>query len=156
LVGNFAEFGNPTPLLSTPVVGQDTVLPVWPPAQQSRAACVYLDIGLKPAEKHRMFAERMEFWNKMYFKDVLEKYGISDEDNELMEEIDTAVSAEIEVTEEEEENEEEADIVEVGKRRRFRKGKNFKRRQGKRDGKFKNRKFLKQKRLAKKLRSLKC
>ena len=104
----------------------------------------------------RMFAERMEFWNKMYFKDVLEKYGISDEDNELMEEIDTAVSAEIEVTEEEEENEEEADIVEVGKRRRFRKGKNFKRRQGKRDGKFKNRKFLKQKRLAKKLRSLKC
>ena len=41
------------PLLSTPVVGQDTVLPVWPPAQQSRAACVYLDIGLKPAEKHR-------------------------------------------------------------------------------------------------------
>merc|ERR1712048_1271217 len=42
LISNFAKYGNPTPVSSGGTV--------WPEAQNSRAACVYLEIGLENEE----------------------------------------------------------------------------------------------------------
>merc|ERR1712158_282059 len=75
--------GNPTPVSSGGTV--------WPEAQNSRAACVYLEIGLQNEEKHRIFPERMEFWNRVVFQDMLDKYAISEEEDELLVEIDSAL-----------------------------------------------------------------
>ena len=70
LISNFVKYANPTPVASG-----DT--PVWKEAQNSRAACVYMDINLEPAEKHRIFAERMEFWNRMIFQVGVIKWPFS-------------------------------------------------------------------------------
>merc|ERR1712241_1275360 len=84
LISNFAKYGNPTPVTSDSGT-------VWPEAQNSRAACVYLQIGLENQEKHRMFPERMEFWNRVVFQQMLDKYAISEEEDELMVEIESAL-----------------------------------------------------------------
>merc|ERR1719369_1541079 len=95
LMVNFARYGDPTPVKLPGI-------PYWPPAQKSKAACVYLDIGLEPAEKHRMFSERMHFWHKLFFADRLEKFAISEQESVLMAEIGDAV-------EESEDDDEELD-----------------------------------------------
>ena len=79
LISNFVKYADPTP-----VVNNNVGWLKWKKAQDSRAACVYLDINLEPEEKHRMFAERMEFWNRNFFQDLLEKYAISHEEDELL------------------------------------------------------------------------
>merc|ERR1719232_62079 len=86
LISNFVKYADPTPVVTDDI-------PKWKMAQDSRAACVYLDINLEPEEKHRMFAERMEFWNRMLFQDLLEKYAISHEEDELLNEIDSAIAS---------------------------------------------------------------
>jgi len=141
LIVNFARYGNPTPVALENI-------PNWPTAQNSRAACVYLDVGLKPEEKHRMFAERMQFWNKLFFKDLMEKYAISEQDDELLAEIDTVI-----VESEEEESEKEGNDDDNHKQRR--KHGNRKRKGNWRKN-MKNKMFRKQRRLAKKLKQLKC
>merc|ERR1711970_284521 len=141
LIVNFARYGDPTP------VSLENI-PNWPTAQNSRDACVYMDIGLKPEEKHRMFAERMQFWNKLFFKDLLENYAISEQDDVLLAEIDTVI-----VESEEEESEEEDHNNDAHKQRRKhgnRKGKGSWRKN------MKNKMFRKQRRLARKLKQLKC
>merc|ERR1711874_445163 len=84
LISNFVKYGNPTPVTSDSGTA-------WPEAQKSRAACVYLQIGLENQEKHRIFPERMEFWNRVVFQEMLDKYAISEEEDELLVEIDSAL-----------------------------------------------------------------
>jgi len=143
LIVNFAHYGDPTPV-------QLDNIPNWPAAQNSKAACVYFDIGLEPAEKHRMLAERMEFWNKLFFAELLEKYAISEEDRDLFAEIDTVIVESEDVEEEDDDHQNDKDVSKI-------KGKHGKR---KRKGQWrKNKKqkmFRKQRRLAKKLKQLKC
>merc|ERR1719188_1986793 len=98
MVLNFAKYGNPTPLATEEI-------PMWPPAQKSAAACVYMNLDLNFEEKHRMFTERMTFWNLIKFKDQLEKFEIDEEEKDLLREIDTTIT----------EEEEEGDEVIVGK-----------------------------------------
>jgi len=140
LMVNFARYGDPTPVKLPNI-------PNWPPAQKSKAACVYLDIGLEPAEKHRMFSERMHFWHKLFFADRLEKFAISEQESVLMAEIGDAV----------EESEDEEDNEDNNKKNRKFKGKQgkWKKKQHKRRN-MKQKTFRKQRRLAKKLRQLKC
>ena len=85
LVTNFVKYANPTPL---PTSG----IPLWKTAQDSRAACVYLDIGQDIREKHRMFPERMKLWNRIVFQKMLEKYAVSEEENQLMVQIDSVIA----------------------------------------------------------------
>jgi len=139
LIVNFARYGNPTP------VSLDNI-PNWPAAQNSKAACVYLDIGLKPEEKHRMFAERMQFWNKLFFEDLMEKYAISEQDNQLLDEIDTVI------VEAEEDEAEDDHIDDRKQRRKF----GNRKRKGNWRKNMKNKMFRKQRRLAKRLKQLKC
>ena len=108
----------------------------WKMAQDSRAACVYMDLNLQPQEKHRIFAERMEFWNRMVFQDLLEKYAISHEEDELLNEIDSAIAS----------VEEERTDVQDNKDDRH----------GRKKGRGGMRNMRKRKRLAKKLKQIKC
>ena len=85
LITNFVKYANPTPV---PTSG----IPEWKSAQNSRAACVYLDIGNDIREKHRMFPERMELWNKIVFEKMLEKYAVTEEEDQLMVEIDSVIA----------------------------------------------------------------
>ena len=85
LVTNFVKYANPTPV---PTSG----IPLWKNAQDSRAACVYLDIGQDIREKHRMFPERMKLWNRIVFQKMLEKYAVSEEENQLMVQIDSVIA----------------------------------------------------------------
>ena len=157
LVTNFVKYANPTPVATAEI-------PVWKEAQDSRAACVYLDIGLELREKHRMFPERMELWNRIVFQKMLEKYAVSEEEDQLLVEIDSAIA---EVDGDEDDDEDDDDSSEdsdedVDKHpRRFKKGG----RHGKKDGKkqfkkmrrnIKEKMLRKRKRLARKLRGLKC
>merc|ERR1711915_584523 len=112
-----------------------------------KAACVYLDIGLQPAEKHRMFSERMHFWHKLFFADRLEKFAISEQESVLMAEIGDAV-------EEDEEDNEELDNNKKNRKFKGKQGK-WKKKQHKRRN-MKQKTFRKQRRLAKKLRQIKC
>merc|ERR1712098_52465 len=123
-------------------------IPNWPTAQNSKAACVYLDIGLKPEEKHRMFAERMQFWNKLFFEDLMEKYAISEQDNQLLDEIDTVIVE----AEEDESEEKDGHIDDRQQRRKF----GNRKRKGNWKKNMKNKMFRKQRRLAKRLKQLKC
>ena len=84
LISNFAKYANPTPV---PLDGK-----IWKKAQSSAMACVYMDLGDEIQEKHRMFGERMEFWNRMIFQDLLEKHAVTEEEDELLMEIDTAIA----------------------------------------------------------------
>merc|ERR1719300_481317 len=139
LITNFARYGNPTPI-------RHENIPNWPPAQQSRAACVYFDIGLEPTEKHRMFAERMEFWNKLFFTDLLEKYAISEQENDLLAEIDIAiVDTEYSISEDESTH-----------KRNKHQGKGKWKKHGNRRKNMKLKMMRKQRRLARKLKQLKC
>ena len=131
LISNFVKYADPTP-----VVNNNVGWLKWKKAQDSRAACVYLDINLEPEEKHRMFAERMEFWNRMVFQDLLEKYAISHEEDELLNEIDSAIAS----------VEEERTDVQDNKDDRH----------GRKKGRGGMRNMRKRKRLAKKLKQIKC
>merc|ERR1712062_815596 len=157
LISNFAKYGNPTP-----VSGDREV--VWPMAQNSRAACVYLQIGLENEEKHRMFPERMEFWNRVVFQDLLDRYAISQEEDELLVEIDSAL-VEIEDDDDDDDEDDKAEDshhrLKVYKQKRGRKGffSQLKSR-GRKHGNWRQnvkRKMLKErKRLAKRLKLIKC
>ena len=70
LISNFVKYADPTPVVTDDI-------PKWKMAQDSRAASIYMDINLEPVERHEMFAERMEFWNRMYFQDLLKKYTVA-------------------------------------------------------------------------------
>merc|ERR1719282_810824 len=145
LISNFVKYADPTPVVTDDI-------PKWKMAQNSRAACVYLDINLEPAEKHRMFAERMEFWNRMLFQDLLEKYAVTDEEDELLLEIDTVIAT---VEEDSNDNEDDEEGNNVGDYRHGRKkGKGRRGRGGMKN--MKKKMLRKRKRLARKLKQIKC
>ena len=50
-----------------------------------------MDINLKPAEKHRMFSERMTFWNMFTYKDVLEEFAVDNKEARMLIEIESAI-----------------------------------------------------------------
>ena len=99
LLSNFVKYGNPTPF-------QTDNMPVWKEAQDSRAACVYMNIDTELEERHRMFPLRMEFWHRMVFRDALEKYAVSEEEEELLVEIDSAIA---EVEDDDDDNDDDDD-----------------------------------------------
>merc|ERR1719385_683541 len=84
LITNFIRYGDPTPV-------EYTDIPKWNPAQKSRAACIYMDINLKPQERHRMFSERMTFWNMFTYKEMLEEYAVDNKEARMLIEIETAI-----------------------------------------------------------------
>merc|ERR1719400_1870720 len=102
LITNFIRYGDPTPV-------EYTDIPKWHPAQKSRAACIYMDINLKPAEKHRMFSERMTFWNMFTYKDVLEEFAVDNKEARMLIEIESAIdeSEEDDVADDDHEDEDE-------------------------------------------------
>merc|ERR1712079_229584 len=69
-------------------------------------ACVYMEITENPQEKHNMAGVRMEFWNKIHFKDIIEKHSILDDNDEDadydLEEDDTEADVDIEEIEDSE------------------------------------------------------
>jgi len=140
LITNFARYGNPTPLASADI-------PIWLPAQKSKAACVYMDINLKPQEKHRIFAERMAFWNLIDFKERFERHAVDEDEEDLLDEIETTIS----------EVEDEDNHVHHKKKHAVKKPwkKNKKGNRGK-WRKLKGKKLAKRKRLAKRLRNIQC
>merc|ERR1712071_34887 len=163
LIGNFIRYGNPTPMESTDI-------PIWPPAQKSRAACVYLEINLEPKEKHRMFSDRMTFWNMVSFKDLLNQYAVGMREARLLVEIESAIEEQEDdhfetdvddIEDEDDSSEEEDDEKDTNKIRR-RKNKKMRKLRGKKHGNRWNKKQKKtakleakrRRRLAKKLRSL--
>merc|ERR1711988_830743 len=95
----FVKYGNPTPF-------QTDNMPVWKKAQDSRAACVYMNIDTELEERHRMFPLRMEFWHRMVFRAALEKYAVSEEEEELLVEIDSAIA---EVEDDDDDNDDDDD-----------------------------------------------
>ena len=158
LVTNFVKYANPTPV---PTSG----IPLWKNAQDSRAACVYLDIGQDIREKHRMFPERMELWNRIVFQKMLEKYAVSEEENQLMVEIDSVIAdvdGDSYDTYGDDDDDSKEDSDEDDEKRHSRKGKWKKGTKGGRKHFKKMRRNNKEKtmrkrmRLAKKLRGLKC
>jgi len=84
LITNFIRYGDPTPV-------EYTDIPKWNPAQKSRAACIYMDINLKPQERHRMFSERMTFWNMFTYKEMLEEYAVDNKEARMLIEIESAI-----------------------------------------------------------------
>merc|ERR1712117_205619 len=87
----------------------------------SRAACVYMDINLKPEEKHRMFSERMTFWNMFQYKEMLGEYAVDNKEARMLIEIESAIDEteeDVESELEEDEDDEEAEEAEVGVRKR--------------------------------------
>jgi len=160
LISNFAKYGNPTPLTGNSGVS-------WPPAQDSRAACVYLQVDLENQEKHRLFPERMEFWNRVVFQDMLDKYAVSEEEDNLLVEIDSALVASEEDDDDEDDDDDDDDDDETSKvtHNRLRVNKHKKGRKGSKRGGQKNgnwkrnmkRKMLKKRKLlARKLKQIKC
>merc|ERR1719234_1321474 len=73
-----------------------------------RAACIYMDINLKPQERHRMFSERMTFWNMFIYKEMLEEYAVDNKEARMLIEIESAID-ESEEDDVENDNEEEDD-----------------------------------------------
>jgi len=142
LITNFVKYADPTP------VSTDEI-PKWKPAQDSRAACVYMDLNLEPKEKHRIFAERMEFWNRMIYQDVLEKYAVSEEEDNLLVEIDSAL-----VDAEKDDNDDDND----DDKQHHKHGKHGKKKQKKGNWRrnLKQKMLKKRKRLARRLKSIKC
>merc|ERR1711910_179357 len=98
LITNFIRYGDPTPV-------EYTDIPKWNPAQKSRAACIYMDINLKPQERHRMFSERMTFWNMFTYKEMLEEYAVDNKEARMLIEIETAIDE----SEDDAENDEDED-----------------------------------------------
>merc|ERR1712045_179472 len=106
----------------------------------SRAACVYMDLNLEPKEKHRIFAERMEFWNRMVFQDYLEKYAVSEEEDNLLVEIDSALVEAENDDDDEDDDDDDDDDDETSKvtHNRLRVNKHKKGRKGSKRGEQKN------------------
>ena len=173
IVTNFVKYANPTPV---PTSG----IPLWKEAQDSRAACVYMNLGNDFREEHRMFPERMELWNRIVFQKMLEKYAVSEEEDMLMVEIDSVI-ADVEGddvdnyaddhdddddSKEDSDEDSKEDSDEEDDKRHPKKGKGKKWKKGKggrkhfkkmrRNNKEKQQKLRKRIRLAKKLRGLKC
>merc|ERR1712126_492069 len=138
VISNFVKYADPTPVASDDV-------PKWKMAQDSRAACVYMDLNLEPKEKHRIFAERMEFWNRMIYQDVLEKYAVSEEEDNLLVEIDSAL-----VDAEKDDNDDDKQHHKHGKHGKKKQKKGNWRRN------LKQKMLKKRKRLARRLKSIKC
>jgi len=74
LLINFARYGKPTPF------GGDSDIPEWHAVQTAPRASIYMDINPNPEEKYGMAPVRMEFWNRILYKDLVEKYTIHTED----------------------------------------------------------------------------
>ena len=80
-----------------------------------------MDINLKPEERHRMFSERMTFWNMFQYKEMLEEYAVDNKEARMLIEIESAIDEteeDVESEIEDEEEDEEAEEAEVGVRRR--------------------------------------
>merc|ERR1712037_598231 len=103
LITNFIRYGDPTPV-------EYTDIPKWNPAQKSRAACIYMDINLKPQERHRMFSERMTFWNMFTYKEMLEEYAVDNKEARMLIEIETAIDESEDDAENDEDDPEEEEI----------------------------------------------
>merc|ERR1711936_650566 len=115
LITNFIRYGDPTPV-------EYTDIPKWNPAQKSRAACIYMDINLKPQERHRMFSERMTFWNMFTYKEMLEEYAVDNKEARMLIEIESAIDeseddAENDEDDEAEDGDAEEDEISGGQRR---------------------------------------
>merc|ERR1712192_4103 len=114
LITNFIRYGDPPPV-------EYTDIPKWHPAQKSRAACIYMDINLKPQERHRMFSERMTFWNMFVYKEMLEEYAVDNKEARILIEIESAIDESeedgVDNVDEEDEDDAEEDEVSGGQRR---------------------------------------
>merc|ERR1712192_84755 len=124
LITNFIRYGDPTPV-------EYTDIPKWHPAQKSRAACIYMDINLKPQERHRMFSERMTFWNMFVYKEMLEEHAVDNKGARMLIEIESAIdeSEEDDVeNDDEDEDDAEDDEVSGGQRRGGGRGRGVQRR----------------------------
>ena len=160
IMTNFVKYANPTPV---PTSG----IPLWKEAQDSRAACVYMNLGNDFREEHRMFPERMELWNRIVFQKMLEKYAVSEEEDMLMVEIDSVIAdverddVDVDHDDDDDDNDSKEDSDEDDEKH-SRKGKWKKGKKGGRKHFKKMRRNNKEKtmrkrmRLAKKLRGLKC
>merc|ERR1712181_94432 len=104
-----------------------TDIPKWHPAQKSRAACIYMDINLKPQERHRMFSERMTFWNMFVYKEMLEEHAVDNKEARMLIEIESAID-ESEENDDENEDDAEDDEVSGGQRRGGGRGRGVQRR----------------------------
>lgn len=69
LLTSFARYGDPTPF-----EGSSQRIPKWEPAQNSKRACIYMDINEQPLEKHNLNPARMEFFRRVYFQNILNKH----------------------------------------------------------------------------------
>jgi len=87
LISNFVRYGDPTPV-------EYDHIPKWKPAQDSRAACIYMELNLNPAEKHMMFRDRMTFWNLLQFREDLEEYAVDVKEADMLVEIENAIEDE--------------------------------------------------------------
>merc|ERR1711972_804476 len=66
-----------------------------------------MDINLKPEERHRMFSERMTFWNMFQYKEMLEEYAVDNKEARMLIEIESAIDETEEGVESEIEDDEE-------------------------------------------------
>merc|ERR1719239_342063 len=80
-----------------------------------------MDINLKPQERHRMFSERMTFWNMFTYKEMLEEYAVDNREARMLIEIESAID-------ESEEDDVEEDEISGGQRRGGGRGRGVQRR----------------------------
>lgn len=79
-----------------------------------RAACIYMDINLKPQERHRMFSERMTFWNMFTYKEMLEEHAVDNKEARMLIEIESAIDeSEEDDVEDDEDEDEDAEEDEI-------------------------------------------
>merc|ERR1712113_1069000 len=112
-----------------------------------------LQIGLENQEKHRLFPERMEFWNRVVFRDLLDKYAVSEEEDSLLEEIDIALVESDDDDDDDEDDDETSKLTH--NRLRVNKHKKGGRR-GNRRHLMKRKMLKKTRRLANRLKQIKC
>merc|ERR1711950_85468 len=72
----------------------------------------------KPQERHRMFSERMTFWNMFTYKEMLEEYAVDNKEARMLIEIETAIDESEDDAEDDDEDEDDAEEEEVSERRR--------------------------------------
>ena len=70
-----------------------------------------MDINLKPEERHRMFSERMTFWNMFQYKEMLEEYAVDNKEARMLIEIESAIDESEDNAEDDDEDEDE-DVAE--------------------------------------------
>merc|ERR1711997_885858 len=113
------------------------------------------------------FPERMEFWNRVVFQEMLDKYAVSEEEDELLVEIDSALVESIDDDDDDDDDDNSAERQhhhDSKKHKRGRKGFHAhlksKRARGQKHGNWRRdikRKMLKKrKRLARKLKQIQC